>query len=695
MGDPLATALADERIQRAEAYRAADEFAAAAEELECALRLEGPLELPLEAEIRLRLADLLQDQDSHEEAKRALQPLIDGPDPWRSRANFFWAWSLLNTGELESVETLCRAVIPVFEEHNLRLDLAKAKFMLATAYIELGRHEDSATLHREALVLAGEIEDYQRVARYRGGLALLHSKLSEYRTAAKLYGRSLGYYVEQGDSNGIALTQLNLSVCWLRLGEVKLCEISLRESERCYLRLNRTKGLTTVTNVRGLLALARGRRDEARSHFEEARRSAARISYLRGEHEAILGISDCLWAEHDFASARELVRGSVAVWRGEAKGGDLHIMGLRRLGRLELALGNARAAREALERALSLATASLVPRAIALVRVELARLLAAEDRPRDARVEFSEAWQQINQLELPFDAAYAESVAAHAGIPIVTTRTARIPVSFAPEDLIVASDSSLALLALADRLADYEGSVLIHGEPGVGKATLARVTHAIRYERSGGILEFFELTSPEEASRMAELPPNSTVFLRALHLQEPEEQAAIFRALTVLESTRGDLRVICTAEGDIEYLVTTGYAAELGYRLGSFEVPILPLRERPEDLVEMSSTFATGAISADAIAELHLHDWPGNVRELRNAMSAARFLAGDAEIKPEHLPASIRPTVPLTLQDRVAEVEREAIGRAMRYTDGNKKAAAEILGVSRKGLSDRIRRLEL
>ena len=73
----------------------------------------------------------------------------------------------------------------------------------------------------------------------------------------------------------------------------------------------------------------------------------------------------------------------------------------------------------------------------------------------------------------------------------------------------------------------------------------------------------------------------------------------------------------------------------------------------------------------------------------------ARLNAGPGEIQPEHPPASVRPTVPLTLQDRVAEVERDAIGRAMRYTDGNKKAAAEILGVSRKGLSDRIRRLQL
>lgn len=232
-----------------------------------------------------------------------------------------------------------------------------------------------------------------------------------------------------------------------------------------------------------------------------------------------------------------------------------------------------------------------------------------------------------------------------------------------------------------------------------------------------------------------------TLFLDEISELEGRLQAKLLRAMQEREvlpigATRPekfDVRVISSSNRDLRQLIEKGaFRADLYYRLRGLTFHVPSLRDRIEDLPQLALHFAREAarrndrhitgITRRALSLLRSHSWPGNIRELKLEIERAVLVARDGgSIGAEHFdtshwnarplaatgrddatPAGHRVAPPGTgddfgrpLQERIDELERKSILEALARARGNKSAAARLLGISRNGLTDKIKRLGL
>jgi len=211
-----------------------------------------------------------------------------------------------------------------------------------------------------------------------------------------------------------------------------------------------------------------------------------------------------------------------------------------------------------------------------------------------------------------------------------------------------------------------------------------------------------------------------TIFLDEIAELDLSLQSKILRVLQEREIIRVggnekiklDIRLIVATHRNLADEVKKGnFREDLYYRLNTFQFELPPLRERREDIPSLVKlfveTFATQMgkndiiLSASAMDKIIAFHWPGNVRQLRNAIEYAVVLAEGHTIEEAHLPAEIR--LPTGLQTRrkataasvqsLVENEKQTIIKALAASQGNKKKAAELLGIYRPTLYQKIKRL--
>ena len=298
---------------------------------------------------------------------------------------------------------------------------------------------------------------------------------------------------------------------------------------------------------------------------------------------------------------------------------------------------------------------------------------------------------------------------------------------------------------LITAMAPSEASVLITGESGVGKEVIANVIHnrSRRAEKpmvklncsafpqtmiegelfgymkgafTGATNDFRGMIAEAEGSTLfldeiSEMPTElQTRFLRVLQERE-------FRPLGSTKTLKADFRVVAATNRPVhQALVENRLRSDLYYRLNTFQIELPPLRERKEDIPPLVATFlksfarqlgkAEPAISPEAFQKLLDYGWPGNVRELQNAMEYAVVLARQDQITVKELPAEVQLPIPLQKTERAARqtsgparslcaMERDAILDALAQCHGNKKKAAELLGIQRPTLYNKMRRYEI
>jgi two-component system NtrC family response regulator len=200
-------------------------------------------------------------------------------------------------------------------------------------------------------------------------------------------------------------------------------------------------------------------------------------------------------------------------------------------------------------------------------------------------------------------------------------------------------------------------------------------------------------------------------------------QAKVLRVLEEREfmrlgSTRvlhADIRVIAATNRDLHAAMQRGeFREDLYYRLGVFEIALPPLRERLDDVLELTDAFLAeigatvgrpaAGITREARDQLLTYEWPGNVRELRNAIERAVILADGGLIRSEHLPVTPRraargdedaaaalPAGGVNLDD----IERSLVVKALAQARHNKTRAARLLGLTRAQLYSRIEKYGL
>ena len=298
---------------------------------------------------------------------------------------------------------------------------------------------------------------------------------------------------------------------------------------------------------------------------------------------------------------------------------------------------------------------------------------------------------------------------------------------------LVAGNSSRMADAIdaAKKAAASRSTVLLLGESGTGKELFARAIHnwSDRKNRSfvaincvGLSKELLEsdlfghekgaFTGAHQLKKgKMEIAHGGTVFLDEVGDVSPELQTKLLRFLQEREfervggtqPIRVDVRIIAATNRDLQTAMKQGnFRADLYYRLNVVPIKLPPLRERKEDIPELARFFAnrfaketkraTVEITDSALSRLTAYDWPGNVRELANIIERAVVLGHGATIEVDDL-APITATTEenisaerLSYHDAVDGHRRSVIIEALAKTQGNRAAAARLLGLERSYL---------
>ena len=281
-------------------------------------------------------------------------------------------------------------------------------------------------------------------------------------------------------------------------------------------------------------------------------------------------------------------------------------------------------------------------------------------------------------------------------------------------------------------VAESRSTVLITGETGTGKELVARAIHARSAQRDMPLIKVNCAAIPEtlleselfghvrgaftgatftKKGRFA-LADGGTIFLDEIGTISLAVQAKLLRVLQDREfdplgserTQKVDVRVIAATNRDLRQMVATGkFQEDLYYRLNVIPIAIPPLRERREDIPMLVEYFlrrfasATGkridAVDPVVMRELERYDWPGNVRELENTIERAVVLATGPRLTRDTLwlmgaTSAPSPGLPsMRLHDNVEWAEKETIRRALDQSNGVKKDAAELMGISQRALS--------
>jgi two-component system response regulator HydG len=291
------------------------------------------------------------------------------------------------------------------------------------------------------------------------------------------------------------------------------------------------------------------------------------------------------------------------------------------------------------------------------------------------------------------------------------------------------------LIELAERIAQSNAAVLITGESGSGKELIARAVHhySLRcakpwvdvscaalpehlveselfgYEKGA----FSGADSPKPG--LFELAHHGTLFLDEVGELEPRMQVKLLRVLDGvayyrLGGTRKvtvDVRIVAATNQDLENMVDTGsFRGDLYHRLGQICLRVPPLRERVEDIVPLAEHFlaltnSRLSFSGEALQVLRGHRWPGNVRELRNVVTKAAVLARESVIgaddmllappRPSAVATTVLPVPSAGPTENLDGMEKSTILRVLAQTNGHQQKAAELLGISRRTLSRKLK----
>jgi two-component system response regulator HydG len=295
---------------------------------------------------------------------------------------------------------------------------------------------------------------------------------------------------------------------------------------------------------------------------------------------------------------------------------------------------------------------------------------------------------------------------------------------------------TLALVAPSD------ANILIHGESGTGKELVANVLHENSQRKKGpfiavncaalheNLLES-ELFGHEKGAFTGatgirvgrfEQAHTGTLFLDEIGDMGLATQAKILRVLQegTFERVGGDktikvdVRIVTASHKDLDKLVEEGsFRQDLFYRLNVVPITLPPLRDRKKDIPALAEYFLKQFAQKNrkgiqgfhpaALAGLVRYDWPGNIRELQNAIERAVILCLGELIMPNDLPSNVSAnpdgseliSPEIQAGTSLRDMERELIRATLEQTNGNKSQTANIIGIARQTLQNKMKEYDL
>src|SRR4051812_2812578 len=311
-----------------------------------------------------------------------------------------------------------------------------------------------------------------------------------------------------------------------------------------------------------------------------------------------------------------------------------------------------------------------------------------------------------------------------------------------------ASAAMTRVMEQIQRLQGNDLTVLITGESGTGKELVARAIHIGSHRNAATFLPYNCTTTGRDLADsqlfghrrgaftgavsdqpgLVRTAVGGTLFLDEIGDLPIDVQPKLLRFLEQSEimpigdtkPQRVDVRVLAATNADLEQRVAEGkFREDLYYRLSVIRIHVPPLRERREEIPHLSTFFLREAVERLGKPDVHLSSetldmfsqywWPGNVRQLKNEIQRAVALsAPGGNIEPAHLspevvatrlsgttPPARTGTAPANLATAIEQVERDLIQAALDRSTGNISEAARTLGLTRRGLYLKLRRLGL
>ena len=290
------------------------------------------------------------------------------------------------------------------------------------------------------------------------------------------------------------------------------------------------------------------------------------------------------------------------------------------------------------------------------------------------------------------------------------------------KSIITKSPVMVELLETVKKFAASDLAVLISGESGAGKELIARAIHDASKRTDGAFIPIncsaipdtmleSELFGHERGAftgahikklGLLEIASHGTLFMDEIGDMNLQLQGKLLRAIETgsffrvggTKEIKVDVRFVSATNKDIKKEIEGGnFRNDLYYRVSTLTLHIPPLRERKEDIpllaeyvIENNPSFKHKKIGKDALGILSEYSWPGNVRELQNVIQRALFLSKNNAIEPDDLPLDMTGGGRKASGRKLEEVEREHILRVFKDVNGQKRRAAEILGIDPKTL---------
>jgi DNA-binding NtrC family response regulator len=297
---------------------------------------------------------------------------------------------------------------------------------------------------------------------------------------------------------------------------------------------------------------------------------------------------------------------------------------------------------------------------------------------------------------------------------------------------VFASDAMRNLLALVEKVAPSDATVLITGESGSGKEVIAQAIHHYSQRSTKSWVDVNCAALPEnlleselfghekgafssaDSSKagLFELANQGTLFLDEIGDLDLRMQVKLLRVLDGaayyrvggVKKVAVNVRLVAATNQDLKIALQQGrFRADLYHRLSQIRLTVPPLRERRDDILPLVEHYLAAhnpklRFSAEAMAKLRGYPWPGNVRELRNVVIRAALFAAGPEITIAELPEEFAEgafSADLRRLSTLPEIERTAIGKALEESGGHQQRAADALGISRRTLQRKIKSYSL
>ncbi len=673
-------------------------------------------------------------EDSRVSAERGLQLADEAGDlPLSANALAILGVVALREGDLGQARDLSEQALALYRRLGDEQSAARTRNNLGLIHKNLCEWDTAIAHFSSALEVYRHHGHLSLTVAPLMNLGIVFQKMGEWDRAGDAYRQCEQAVVQVGD-------ELHLAHVNIGLGNIARLQRRFAESESFF-----------------LAALERSRRHGARREEVLALEFMGELDYDRGRPEAALTryqealtLANRTAPEGDLVVELERRRAEVLVALGRLDEADTACERSRRLSRLtddklehavayrvagDIALARGRVvdAREHWDTAISLLRGCRE-------RFDLARtlLLAGRytDDPRTARTHLFRACALFSEIGTPHWQSLAESELQRVLGPQLQVAPPRTESVLGRRHrapgLVACSEGMRQVEALARRAATTELSVLITGETGTGKELVARTIHSLspRANRPflavncGALRADLALSqlfghrkgaftgAHAEGVGLVEAAHGGTLFLDEVGELPLDVQVTLLRFLEAGEYfrlgetqvRRADVRIIAATNrllrgADAE----KAFRRDLLYRLNEIEIRLPSLRDRSDDIIPLGRHFLAfygglegPRLTQDAEAVLASYGWPGNVRELENVMKRVAALHADTrDLDSRAILPFLSEPVSAAPRRTAAAAERDAILTTWREARGNKSRLATLLGVSRKTLYARIKRLGL